>query len=290
LNHWSCTWQAKYNAACFYSLAAREGQQRTNNGKQVLDAALERLTGALNDPQSQLTSGWLCADPDLETLRNDSRGALVREQCREGAPSSEVRQRIVRRLRLAWSLLAKGAGRRQAVWKSRKAEAARWTGVQGRDLEAWCQEEVEAWGRLVHWAAKPEDRGRQEQFWKILLKPNEEEELPTLEPLDEDTEGNEQKYRAAWQSLVECATAQRDHWDHLENVIRHWNEAGSSQAGPSGATDMAEAAQECWLSLRDWAEGPLDSNSRAAFLAKADCEELGAWFGEIIAWFTGASD
>jgi tetratricopeptide (TPR) repeat protein len=270
---WKVSWQVHYNAACFYSRAFAAGRELASNGRPTLDKALDHLAKAMDHPSSQLSPGWLCGDPDLEALRQDQRGAFLKEHCAAGGPPLERSRKMIRRLRLAWVLLGLGSDRRHGDWTSRKADIARWTGVQGRDLEGWCQSEKDTWGRLVHWAERPEDEGRQLEFWKTLLKSEEKKELPELELPKDGPVGDEAEHRAAWASLADCAATQRDRWDRLEDAVREANMRGESALNQSSAVALAELAQERWLALKDWAEGPIDEGPGPYFMFKAQCAD-----------------
>jgi tetratricopeptide (TPR) repeat protein len=269
----SATWQAHYNAACFYSLALGHGGSDNEQGRRLADEALRHLGHALNDPGSEVSAAWLCADPDLEALRCDERGALLRSTCKmEDSSLGERRREVVRRLRLAWELVAKGADRRQSEWAVRKTSVETWTGVQGKDLKEWSQGEADAWSRLSHLARRPEDMDRQAEFWKSLLKPAEEAKLPDLTLPEEEKLATEAQYREAWEHLAECAGHQQELWDRLEDRVRGDVMDGTHSFGQGHVADMAETAREAWLALKDWAEAPLDAGSRVDFRKKAGCE------------------
>jgi tetratricopeptide (TPR) repeat protein len=267
-NRWSGNWQAQYNAACFYTHAFKAKEDPT-----FLDLALDRLTRALNDPDGQLRSEWLCKDPDLAPLRDDERGAFLGDGCAENGETQEGARSMLRRLRIAWVLVFKASEQHQGEWTTRKADAQKWTGTQGRDLQTWAQQEADLWGRLVNMARQPENEDRQLELWKVLLKPDDEAKLPELKLPQDGPEGDEEEHRLAWGALATCAAQQRDRWDVAEDRIRASVMGSESPPSQDLVVALAEKSQEVWLALKDWAGGPLDPDARSDFLRRAGCED-----------------
>jgi hypothetical protein len=64
------SWQAEYNAACFYALLdERTNEIRKGTSERIRRAAFRYLNRAIDSDPGELSSKWLGADPDLESLR-----------------------------------------------------------------------------------------------------------------------------------------------------------------------------------------------------------------------------
>jgi hypothetical protein len=67
-NRLAVNWQVRYNAACYY--ARRAGLEGDETKKDMcLQQANKLLTDVLSDPNYEVTGSWICADPDLASLR-----------------------------------------------------------------------------------------------------------------------------------------------------------------------------------------------------------------------------
>lgn len=270
-------WQARYNAACFYSLALTRSAQCEE--EKLVEKAISELELVVRDPEARIDA-WLCLrDPDLDSLRSHHRGrdffALV------GCLPDDGRcdDRALDTLGFAWRVLTDRSQRQTRKWGLRRPMLNDWTCVQLNELEEWCERERIAWLSLAAWASAPEKVSRRERFWNEIMSPNEgdapKEELPRADAKSEDgTTRNSSEcldeHRKRWLELARCADSVRDRWRNRRD------ECARARRGADGielqtAVAWVMEAHDTWMALSLSAEAALEERTWNQFRVQAGC-------------------
>jgi hypothetical protein len=205
-------------------------------------------------PSSELSFHWVMTDPDLEALRHEP--TFKAWKARFTAPGEsggdEGAEKELKALLNAWNALSEGAKQHAETWRQRHEKP------RLSEIQAWARGERDIWSALVHWARKPEDEERRDEF---RTGPFKESKIPA----DVETKKTLGAHRELWKKVSKFASELGTVWSGEKDEAEDTLLVRRAKLALDDVAEWADHAYRTWQALSRWADDATDENAQKDF-------------------------